>query len=93
MEYPLSEAELMEEKTARRAQNTDNARRVTWIQIAACSLILLAALALRFSGAEWYQMIRAWYLETLNQSLVAGDEWQEAAEHTGAQLLSLLQQE
>lgn len=93
MEYPLSEAEVMEEKIARRAQNTDNARRVTWIQIAACALILLAALALRFSGAEWYQTVRTWYLETLNQSLMAGDEWQEAAEHTGAQLLSLLQQE
>ncbi len=93
MEYPLPETELLEETTMLRVKNTDNARRVTWIQIAACALILLAALALRFSGAEWYQAVRTWYLETLNQSLVAGDEWQEAAEHTGAQLLSLLQQE
>ncbi len=66
------------------------AAKVTVIQILACLLILLAAALLHFTGGPWYETARDWYREISRESLVVMEEWEEAAEATGAQLISHL---
>ena len=66
------------------------ARRVTFIQIAACLLVALAAGGLRLVGGPVYETVRDWYQETVHQSLIAGESWEEAMESVGAQLVSRL---
>lgn len=62
--------------------------KITLIQILACALILAAALVLHFMGGPVYQTVRDWYYEISQQSLVAEEEWEKAAETVGAQLIS-----
>ena len=62
--------------------------KITLIQILACTLILAAALVLHFMGGPVYQTVRDWYYEISQQSLVAEEEWEKAAETVGAQLIS-----
>ncbi len=72
------------------SEKRDASKRVTVIQIAACLLILLAAARLRYTGGELFEPARDWYRETLNQSLLAGEDWVEEAQTVGAQLISRL---
>ena len=62
--------------------------KVILIQISACALILAAALLLHFIGGPVYETVRDWYHEISQQSLVAEEEWEKAAEAAGAQLIS-----
>lgn len=82
---PLSPA-----PSSSQSEKRDASKRVTVIQIAACLLILLAAALLRYTGGELFETARDWYRETLNQSLLAGEDWVEEAQTVGAQLISRL---
>lgn len=62
--------------------------KIILIQISACALILAAALVLHFMGGPVYQTVRDWYHEISQQSLVAEEEWEKAAETVGAQFIS-----
>lgn len=64
--------------------------KIILIQISACALILAAAALLHFMGGPVYQTVRDWYHEISQQSLVAEEEWEKAAETAGAQLISRL---
>lgn len=69
----------------------EGGRWVTLIQVIACALVLLAALALKALGGEWYQQACDWYQEAMDDSLTVGTDWDEAVEYAGAQLVSYFQ--
>jgi hypothetical protein len=45
-------------------------RLLTVIQITVCSILLMTALFLKFSGSNAYAVIKGWYLTSINQTII-----------------------
>lgn len=51
-------------------------RLLTIIQITVCSIIIITAIFIRIFGGNAYAVIRSWYLQTINNSIVADEQIQ-----------------
>jgi hypothetical protein len=63
------------------SEKKGNRKLLTSIQVYGCLIILAAAVILRMSGTDLFSKVRSWYLDALNDSIVA-DEQIDQAKHT-----------
>lgn len=76
-----NESEQQEESEPEAGKRRGGMKLLTSIQVFGSLAILAAALILRFSQADPYQKVRAWYLSAVNDSILA-DEQIDQAKHT-----------
>lgn len=60
----------LEEESSKKPKNREHW--LTVIQITVC----LAAVCMKFFGGEWYEVIRSWYVEHVNQSILTDADLQ-----------------
>ena len=65
----------------------DSVRLLTIIQITGCTIILAAAVCMKFYGGKLYGTVRNWYLSEYNDTLIA-DEQTKNIKHTVVDLWS-----
>ncbi|MFR8003705.1 MAG: hypothetical protein ACLU62_12430 [Hydrogeniiclostridium sp.] len=64
----------LEEESSKKPKNREHW--LTVIQITVCAVVLLAAVCMKFFGGEWYEVIRSWYVEHVNQSILTDEDLQ-----------------
>lgn len=90
--YDYGESEYEEETEEENGQNEaeqnsepekqpSGIKLLTSIQIISSVIVLVAAVLLRFFGGELYSSVRTWYVNALNDSIVA-EEQMDQAKHT-----------
>ena len=55
-------------------EKRSNVRILTIIQILACFIVLIACVILKVLGGPWYDLVKDWYWDNLNRSIIAKGE-------------------
>jgi len=73
-------------KKPKKKTKTVSTRLLTIIQITVCSIILVIAIFIRIFGGNAYMIIKNWYLQNINNSIVAQEQI-ENVKHSVFELL------
>lgn len=79
-----NDLEGWEEKTGEempdvsRTGKTESTRLMTIIQIIACMVLLAGAVGVKMNGGALYQTVRSWYFCSLNDSIIADEQLDDA---------------
>jgi len=73
-------------KKPKKKTKTVSTRLLTIIQITVCSIILVTAIFIRIFGGNAYMIIKNWYLQNINNSIVAQEQI-ENVKHSVFELL------
>lgn len=74
-------------------RNLDGVRWVTMVQLLTCIALLIAAAILRLAGGDPYDIVRGWYQDTVNRSIVVNGTLEDEVKAAGAQLIAFLEGE
>ncbi len=82
-----NEKQKIIEKNNKKKARIMSTRLLTVIQITVCSIVLVAAVCIRFFTTNTYATIKNWYFENVNNSVIA-DEDIENVKHSVVELFS-----
>jgi hypothetical protein len=68
--YDHEDLEETEKEIKENNEKKVRTKLLTVIQITVCSILLMTALFLKFSGSNAYAVIKNWYLTSINQTII-----------------------